>query len=81
MNKNMYSMVEIQSIVASYYCAECRQRWIGKKLSTRTMAGLVWWIYGVLCYFNNISVMSWRSILLVKETGISGEDHRHAASH
>jgi hypothetical protein len=26
--------------------------------------------------FNNISVISWRSVLLVEETGVPGEDHR-----
>jgi len=31
--------------------------------------------------FNNISVISWRSILLVEETGVHGENHRPAASH
>jgi len=31
--------------------------------------------------FNNISVTSWRSVLLVQETGIPGENHRPAASH
>jgi hypothetical protein len=32
--------------------------------------------------FNNISVISWRSVLLVEETGvIPGENHRPAASH
>ena len=30
--------------------------------------------------FNNISVISWRSVLLVDETGVSGENHRPAAS-
>ena len=30
--------------------------------------------------FNNISVISWRSVLLVKETGVPGENHRPAAS-
>jgi len=30
---------------------------------------------------NNISVISWRSVLLVVETGVSGENHRPAASH
>ena len=25
--------------------------------------------------FNNISVMSWRSVLLVEETGVPGENH------
>jgi hypothetical protein len=31
--------------------------------------------------FNNISVISWRSVLLVEETGGSGENHRPVASH
>ena len=29
--------------------------------------------------FNNISVISWRSVLLVGETGVPGENHRPAA--
>jgi len=31
--------------------------------------------------FNNISVISWLSVLLVEETGVSGENHRLATSH
>jgi len=31
--------------------------------------------------FNNISAISWRSVLLVEETGVPVENHRHAASH
>ena len=31
--------------------------------------------------FNNISVISWRSVLLVEETGVPGENHWPAASH
>ena len=31
--------------------------------------------------FNNISVISWRSVLLMEETGVSGENHRPATSH
>ena len=31
--------------------------------------------------FNNISVISWRSALLVEETGGPGENHRPVASH
>jgi len=31
--------------------------------------------------FNNISVILWRSVLLVKETGGLGENHRPVASH
>jgi len=31
--------------------------------------------------FNNISVVSWRSVLLVEETGGPGENHQPVASH
>ena len=31
--------------------------------------------------FNNISFISWRSVLLAEETGLPGENHRPVASH
>ena len=31
--------------------------------------------------FNNISVISWWSVLLVELTGVDGETHRQTASH
>ena len=31
--------------------------------------------------FNNISVISWLSVLLVEETGVPGENHRPVAGH
>ena len=31
--------------------------------------------------FNNISCISWRSVLLAEETGVPRENHRHAACH
>ena len=31
--------------------------------------------------FYNISVISWRSVLFVEETGVSGENHHPVASH
>jgi len=31
--------------------------------------------------FNNISVISWWSVLLVEETGVPGENHQTVASH
>ena len=31
--------------------------------------------------FNNISVISWQSVLLVKEIGIHTENHQPVASH
>jgi len=31
--------------------------------------------------FNKISVILWRSVLLMKETGLPGENKRPAASH
>jgi len=31
--------------------------------------------------FSNISAISWRSVILVEETGVPGENHRPVASH
>ena len=31
--------------------------------------------------FNNISVISWRSVFLVEKTEVPGENHRPAVSH
>ena len=31
--------------------------------------------------FNNISVISWRTVLYVEETGVPGENYQPAASH
>jgi hypothetical protein len=31
--------------------------------------------------FNNISVISWQSVLLVEETGVPGDNRRSAAFH
>jgi len=31
--------------------------------------------------FNNISIISWRSVLLAEETRVSHENHQPAASH
>ena len=42
--------------------------------------GLVWFVV-FNATFNNISVISWLSVLLVEETGVPGENHRHVTSH
>ena len=31
--------------------------------------------------FNNISAISWWSVLLLEETGVPGENHKHVTSH
>ena len=38
-------------------------------------------VLGFNATFNNIAVISWRSVLLMEETGVSGGNHRPAASH
>jgi hypothetical protein len=44
--------------------------------------GFDFWLGGFIVFIaNNISVISWRSVLLVEKTGVHREDHRPAASH
>jgi hypothetical protein len=45
-----------------------------------TRFGSVWFIV-FNDIFNNISVISWRSDLMVEETGVPGENHRPVASY
>jgi len=39
------------------------------------------WFMVLNATFNNISAISWRSVLLREETGVPWENHRPAASH
>jgi hypothetical protein len=39
------------------------------------------WSMVVNATFNNISVISWRLVLLVEETGVPGENNRPVVSH
>ena len=44
---------------------------------------LAWFVFfmALNATFRNISTISWRSVLLVEETGVSAENHRPVASH
>jgi hypothetical protein len=42
--------------------------------------GLIWFMV-LNATFNNISVISRRSVLLMEKTGVPGENHQPAASH
>jgi len=39
------------------------------------------WFMVLSATFNNISVISWLSVVLVEETGVPGENHQPVASH
>ena len=42
---------------------------------------IMYWFMVFNATFKNISVISWRSVLLLKETVVPGENRRHVASH
>jgi hypothetical protein len=51
---------------------------------THNFSGDRHWLYRFIMFnatFNNNSVISWRSVLLVEETEVPGENHRSTASH
>jgi len=58
-----------------------------EKISEITQNSCMYFWFGLVRFmvFNatcsNISVISWRSVLLVEETGVPGENHRPVASH
>ena len=50
--------------------------------STQLLSFSSWfglWFMMFNATFNNISVISWRSVLLVEEAEVPGENHRHVA--
>jgi hypothetical protein len=49
-------------------------------LSSQTIDYLVWFMV-FNATFNNISVISWQSVLLVLATRLPGENHRPVTSH
>ena len=42
---------------------------------------LRFWFMVFNATFNNISAISWRSVLMMEENGVLGENHRPVASH
>jgi hypothetical protein len=46
-----------------------------------TRFGFMFWFMVFYATFDNISAILWRSVLLVEETGVPGENHRPVASH
>jgi len=73
--KNMLE-IEMQCVkqinINSYYISNLKYFYISR-VSVKVMVLNV--------TFNNISVISWQSVLLVEETGVPGENHQPAASH
>ena len=57
----------------------CRMRTINHLLVTEK--GMGGWVMVFNTTFNNISVTSWQSVLLVEETRVPGENHRPAVNH
>jgi hypothetical protein len=42
---------------------------------------LCWWLIWLNANFNNISVISWRLVLLVEQIGVPGENYRPISSY
>jgi hypothetical protein len=57
--------------------------WISWTMSNHEIQNSQGWFRDMMfnATFNNISVISWRLVLLVKETGVPRENHRPVASH
>ena len=54
-----------------------KQKQTGNKNETEEKIGVR--VIAFSAPFNNISVISWQSVLLVEETGVPGENHRPVA--
>ena len=58
------------SVTVFLLFAFCRWRWLGKRIMMFNNT-----------FYNNISVISWRSVLLVEKTWVPGENHRPVTSY
>ena len=63
-------------MITGFLCEILRKYEIREK----SMGRLVWFMV-FNTTFNNISVIPWRSVLLVEETGVLVENHRTVTSH
>ena len=70
----------------NFVCKDCnisiserKQNWTPPRKKFKSKNKLMIMVFNAT--FNTISVISWRSVSLVEETGIPGENHRPVASH
>ena len=75
-----------KSLINSYHIElfEYTLPWVRIKLTILLVIGwlyIVGWFMVFNASFNNISVISWQSVLLVQETGVNGENHRPVVSY
>ena len=74
----------IQATKSTKWADTCRieiQTEINDTFKWQVLFWIVYWNMVFNVTFNNISVIWWRSVLLLEETWIPGENHRPAASH
>jgi hypothetical protein len=77
--------MDYETIHVNYMNLETEHRQILKDGSIKAVYSLstiflMVWFMVFIATFNNISVISWRSVLLVEETGVPGENHRPVVS-
>ena len=70
------------SSIACFMCCQANikvTKHSEKKNAISAERGLWFMVFNAT--FNNISVISWQSVLLVEETGVPGENYRSVGSH
>jgi len=77
--KNLHYLAEKKHMDVRTYISKTSGR--GIKTGKKNMLTYRVWVMVFNATFNNISVISWWSVLLVEETGVSGEKHQNATSH
>jgi len=74
-------MVMVQYHLNNVSLCQCSSHPCGRQTtSVKELYRQVWFMM-FNTTFNNISVISWWSVLLVEETGVPGENHRPVVSH
>jgi hypothetical protein len=76
-----YRSVLTRFILTDIILKQKQQKYLQASIICNVTVGFSVWFMMFNATFNNISVISWRSVLLVKEIRVPEENHRPAASH
>ena len=78
-NSRIHGSMQKEDLKINLFTMLIRHTYQFNHINTVILTGLHVMVFNAT--FNNISVISSQSVLLVEETGVPGENHRPATSH
>ena len=72
----------IGPLITRLSAEDCFRQWTKReRKDIDNLSGWLVWFMVFIATFTNISVILWRSVLLMEEIGVPAENHRPVASH